>query len=141
MLLLMVSRKQYGWEQTSRPRQLTSGCVAGGEDDLPEEVVEIEDSDQEEASVLEQCEQLSSRLREALQAHREDRCRCTMLLVCTNLDTVSASQLYNSCAQQHRLSQISATLSAWNHATQTPCVSGLYKHSANGVDRISCTFV
>ncbi|KAL3132188.1 hypothetical protein ABBQ32_008788 [Trebouxia sp. C0010 RCD-2024] len=45
----------------------------GGEDDLPEEVVEFEDSDQEEASVLEQCEQLSSRLREALQAHQEDR--------------------------------------------------------------------
>ena len=48
--------------------------VTGGEDVMPGEVLEIEDSDQEEESVLEQCEQLSSRLREALQAHQADRC-------------------------------------------------------------------
>ena len=48
--------------------------VTDGEDDMPGEVLEIEDSDQEEESVLEQCEQLSSRLREALQAHQADRC-------------------------------------------------------------------
>lgn len=45
---------------------------------MPQELLDIENSHREEESVLEQCEQLSSRLREALQAQTEDRCSCTV---------------------------------------------------------------
>ena len=50
-----------------------------------QELHETEVSFQKEASVLEQCEQLSIRLREALQAHEQDRYDVPKVVFGTNL--------------------------------------------------------
>ena len=61
--------------------------LADKKDSMLQELHETEDSTQKEDSVLEQCEQLSSRLREVLQAHKQDRykARSLMLVVFTNI--------------------------------------------------------